>query len=129
VTIEQRVTDAILDLESLLSSGATVEAALVEASSDYGLKPEVLRVRAEAIIGNLKTFASRVEKNHRDVQKTREAQQRAVEIQAAVQQRFGNIPSRWSLADLGWFMETFSSELDARAIALGVMREKRIISA
>jgi hypothetical protein len=53
MTIEQRVLDAFDDLDGLLLDGAKVEDALIEAAMENRLRPDVLKIRAEAQFGNL----------------------------------------------------------------------------
>ena len=53
-TIEQRLADAIEELESLLSEGEAPEDAVSLAAASEHLKPEVLQQRAEKALGDLR---------------------------------------------------------------------------
>jgi hypothetical protein len=57
--IEEKVADAIAELESLLTTGQSPEIAVPNAAEIEGLKPEVLQFRAEKVLGDLRTFKSR----------------------------------------------------------------------
>ena len=59
MTIEQRLTDALSDLEASLNEGTPVDDALASCAADYGLKVEVLRGRAEKIFGELSSLRKR----------------------------------------------------------------------
>src|SRR3546814_15226218 len=53
MTIEQRIGDAISDLQSLLSEGREIESAIQEIGSEYDLKVEALEDRAIKVLGPL----------------------------------------------------------------------------
>ncbi|NML06533.1 hypothetical protein [Sphingomonas sp. G-3-2-10] len=53
MSIEERVSDALVDLRAALGEGAQLEGTLDELAAYYHLKPEVLRVRAERAFGDL----------------------------------------------------------------------------
>lgn len=57
--IECRISDAVADLEHLLASDVPVEQALADCAADEGLKVDVLRYRAEQILGDLETYKAR----------------------------------------------------------------------
>lgn len=59
LSIEQRVADALADLESLLVEGQPVESAIIDAAKANEIKPLVLRKRADEQFGDLATVGSR----------------------------------------------------------------------
>ena len=52
-SIEQRLADAISDVEGLINEGKLPDDAVTQASSEYDLRPDVLSARAEKALGNL----------------------------------------------------------------------------
>lgn len=58
-TIEQRLADAIEELESLLSEGEAPEDAVSLAAASEHLKPEVLQQRAEKALGDLRAVKAK----------------------------------------------------------------------
>ena len=58
-TIEERVADALAELEALLADGEVPEDAIPAAARMENLKPEVLRVRAERALGDLRTVKAK----------------------------------------------------------------------
>lgn len=58
-TIEQRVADAIDELEALLTSGQLPENAVPAAARLEDLKPDVLRFRAERVLGDLQAVKAK----------------------------------------------------------------------
>lgn len=52
--IDERVADAISELEELLSGGQSPDEAICTAAKGEALKPEVLRIRAEKVLGDLR---------------------------------------------------------------------------
>ena len=59
MTPDERVAEAITDLEGLLAEGAEIAVAISESASLYQLKPEVLRLRAEKKLGDLQAVCER----------------------------------------------------------------------
>lgn len=55
MTIEQRMADALLDLDGELARGASVASAIADVSKSYGISASVLRTRAERQFGALPT--------------------------------------------------------------------------
>lgn len=69
--IEERVADAISELEDLLMSGQLPEDAIPIAAKTEDLRPEVLRLRAEKALGDLQAVKAK-----NDLQAKRIAEQR-----------------------------------------------------
>src|SRR5687767_9468373 len=58
-SIEDRVADAIAELEALLASGEPPDDAIPVAAKFENLRPEVLKLRAEKVLGDLRAVKAK----------------------------------------------------------------------
>jgi hypothetical protein len=59
MSIEQRISEALSDVEAMLCAGSLPEEAIAACADDYGFKAEVLKLRAQKALGNLGSVRER----------------------------------------------------------------------
>jgi hypothetical protein len=59
MSVEQRMNDALSDLEAMLNEGRLPEEAITACAADYGFKSTVLKLRAQNVFGDLGSVRER----------------------------------------------------------------------
>ncbi|MBX9795468.1 hypothetical protein [Sphingomonas sp.] len=119
--IEERVENALDELEGLLAEGVAADVAIVQAASFYGLKVDVLRVRASKALGDLEAVRNRY--SNLKIKNERERQLKRC-VQDYVDQFFDDHP-RSALPDIpigNWINKQFGDDIRDRDIALAAAR-------
>jgi len=97
-TIEQRVSDAILDLEERLADGIDWRTALRKTAKEYDLRDEVLCVRGEKALGPLHLVKVKADRRAENARTQRELERA---IDAHVDEDAPQSMSDWLLRKLG----------------------------
>jgi hypothetical protein len=58
-SVEQRMADALSDLEAMLNDGMSPDKAILAAATEYSFKPEALNFRAQKVLGELHSVRAR----------------------------------------------------------------------
>jgi len=98
ISVEQRLTDALSDLEVMLNDDRPPDEAVAVCAEDYGFKSEVLKLRAQKVLGDLDSVHERSLRKAQILKREHKAE-RAIDLYL-VENPDSNFPE-WFEAEVG----------------------------